>query len=47
VIRHTGTAQDGIDPGACCGVGRLRGPLALTDFQEAKTVVHAIPPLQD
>jgi betaine-aldehyde dehydrogenase len=29
------------------GVGRLRGPLALTDFQEAKTVVHAIPPLQD
>jgi betaine-aldehyde dehydrogenase len=29
------------------GVGRLRGPLALTDFQEAKTVVLAIPPLQD
>jgi betaine-aldehyde dehydrogenase len=29
------------------GVGRLRGPLALTDFQEAKTVVHAIPLLQD
>jgi betaine-aldehyde dehydrogenase len=28
------------------GVGRLRGPLAITDFQEAKTVVHAIPPLQ-
>jgi betaine-aldehyde dehydrogenase len=24
------------------GVGRLRGPLALTDFQEAKTVVLAI-----
>jgi betaine-aldehyde dehydrogenase len=28
------------------GIGRLRGPLAITDFQEAKTVVHAIPPLQ-
>ena len=28
------------------GVGRLRGPLAITDFQEAKTVVHAIPPFQ-
>jgi betaine-aldehyde dehydrogenase len=26
------------------GIGRLRGPLAITDFQEAKTVVHAIPP---
>jgi betaine-aldehyde dehydrogenase len=29
------------------GVGRLRGPLAITDFQEAKTVVHSIPALQD
>jgi len=28
------------------GIGRLRGPLAITDFQEAKTVVHAIPPFQ-
>jgi betaine-aldehyde dehydrogenase len=28
------------------GIGRLRGPLALTEFQEAKTVVHAIPPFQ-
>src|SRR5580704_16511282 len=28
------------------GIGRLRGPLAITDFTEAKTVVHAIPPLQ-
>jgi acyl-CoA reductase-like NAD-dependent aldehyde dehydrogenase len=28
------------------GVGRLRGPLAISDFQEAKTVVHAIPPFQ-
>jgi betaine-aldehyde dehydrogenase len=27
------------------GIGRLRGPLAITEFQEAKTVVHAIPPL--
>jgi acyl-CoA reductase-like NAD-dependent aldehyde dehydrogenase len=27
------------------GVGRLRGPLAITEFTEAKTV-HAIPPLQ-
>ena len=26
------------------GVGRLRGPLAITEFQEAKTVVHSIPP---
>ena len=28
------------------GIGRLRGPLAITEFQEAKTVVHSIPPLQ-
>jgi acyl-CoA reductase-like NAD-dependent aldehyde dehydrogenase len=28
------------------GVGRLRGPLAITEFQEAKTVVHSIPPNQ-
>jgi betaine-aldehyde dehydrogenase len=28
------------------GIGRLRGPLAITEFQEAKTVVHAIPPVQ-
>jgi acyl-CoA reductase-like NAD-dependent aldehyde dehydrogenase len=28
------------------GIGRLRGPLAITDFQEAKTVIHAVPPLQ-
>ncbi len=28
------------------GIGRLRGPLAIADFQEAKTVVHAIPPFQ-
>jgi betaine-aldehyde dehydrogenase len=27
------------------GIGRLRGPLAITEFQEAKTVVHAISPL--
>jgi len=27
------------------GIGRLRGPLAIADFQEAKTVVHVIPPL--
>ncbi len=26
------------------GVGRLRGGLAMTEFQEAKTVVHSIPP---
>jgi betaine-aldehyde dehydrogenase len=26
------------------GIGRLRGPLALAEFQEAKTVVHSIPP---
>jgi acyl-CoA reductase-like NAD-dependent aldehyde dehydrogenase len=28
------------------GIGRLRGPLAITEFQEAKTVVHSIPPFQ-
>jgi betaine-aldehyde dehydrogenase len=28
------------------GVGRLRGPLAITEFQEAKTVVHSVPPGQ-
>jgi betaine-aldehyde dehydrogenase len=28
------------------GIGRLRGPLAITEFQEAKTVVHSIPPVQ-
>jgi betaine-aldehyde dehydrogenase len=28
------------------GIGRLRGPLAITEFQEAKTVVHAIPQVQ-
>ncbi len=27
------------------GVGRLRGPLAISEFQEAKTVVHSVPPL--
>lgn len=25
------------------GVGRLRGPIALTEFQEAKTIVHSVP----
>lgn len=25
------------------GIGRLRGPLAISDFQETKTVVHSIP----
>jgi acyl-CoA reductase-like NAD-dependent aldehyde dehydrogenase len=29
------------------GIGRLRGPLAITEFQEAKTVVHSIPPASD
>src|ERR1700734_307691 len=28
------------------GIGGLRGPPAITEFQEAKTVVHAIPPFQ-
>jgi betaine-aldehyde dehydrogenase len=28
------------------GIGRLRGPLAITEFQEAKTVVQSIPPLR-
>ena len=32
--------------GGEAGIGRLRGPLAITEFQEAKTVVHAIPPFQ-
>jgi acyl-CoA reductase-like NAD-dependent aldehyde dehydrogenase len=26
------------------GIGRLRGPLAISEFQEAKTVVHSVPP---
>ena len=38
-----GAAGDGYKQS---GVGRLRGPLAITEFQEAKTVVHAIPPFQ-
>jgi acyl-CoA reductase-like NAD-dependent aldehyde dehydrogenase len=29
------------------GIGRLRGPLAISDFQEAKTVVHSIPTGKD
>lgn len=28
------------------GIGRLRGPLAITESAEAKTVVHSIPPFQ-
>jgi betaine-aldehyde dehydrogenase len=28
------------------GIGRLRGPLAMTEFQEVKTVVHSVPPLR-
>src|ERR1700736_1703158 len=28
------------------GIGRLRGSLAITEVQEAKTVVHSIPPFQ-
>ena len=28
------------------GIGRLRGPLAITEFQEAKTVVQSIPALR-
>jgi betaine-aldehyde dehydrogenase len=28
------------------GIGRLRGPLAITEFQEARTVVRSIPPVQ-
>jgi acyl-CoA reductase-like NAD-dependent aldehyde dehydrogenase len=53
---HTGTIwtntwaviNDGFAEGGYkqSGIGRLRGPLAITEFQEAKTVVHAIPPLQ-
>jgi betaine-aldehyde dehydrogenase len=27
------------------GIGRLRGPLAISAFQEAKTVVHVVPQL--
>ncbi len=26
------------------GVGRLRGPIAMSEFQEAKTIVHSVPP---
>jgi acyl-CoA reductase-like NAD-dependent aldehyde dehydrogenase len=28
------------------GIGRLHGPLAITDFQEAKTVVHSVSSFQ-
>jgi betaine-aldehyde dehydrogenase len=28
------------------GIGRLRGPFGIAEFQEAKTVVHSVPPLQ-
>jgi betaine-aldehyde dehydrogenase len=40
--------NDGFAEGGCkqSGIGRLRGPLAITEFQEAKTVVHSIPPFQ-
>jgi DNA-binding MarR family transcriptional regulator len=41
--------NDGFAEGGCkqSGIGRLRGPLAITEFPEAKTVVRAIPPGQD
>jgi betaine-aldehyde dehydrogenase len=41
------TLNDGFAEGGYkqSGSGRLRGPLAIADFQEAKTVVHAIPAL--
>jgi hypothetical protein len=29
---------------AAIAAGRLRGPLAISNFQEAKTVVRAVPP---
>jgi acyl-CoA reductase-like NAD-dependent aldehyde dehydrogenase len=29
------------------GVGRLRGPIAISEFQEAKTVVHSVSPLSN
>jgi acyl-CoA reductase-like NAD-dependent aldehyde dehydrogenase len=39
--------NDGFEEGGYkqSGVGRLRGPLGISEFQEAKTVVHAIPSL--
>ena len=42
------TMNDGFAEGGYkqSGVGRLRGPVAITEFQEAKTVVHSIPPSQ-
>jgi len=42
-----GAINDGFAEGGFkqSGIGRLRGPLAIADFQEAKTVVHSIPPL--
>jgi acyl-CoA reductase-like NAD-dependent aldehyde dehydrogenase len=40
---NDGFAEDGYKQS---GTGRLRGPLAITEFQEAKTVVHAIPQFQ-
>jgi acyl-CoA reductase-like NAD-dependent aldehyde dehydrogenase len=40
------TLNDGFAEGGYkqSGVGRLRGGLAMTEFQEAKTVVHSVPP---
>jgi betaine-aldehyde dehydrogenase len=44
--RNVWIANDGFAEGGYkqSGIGRLRGPLAITEFQEAKTVVHNIPP---
>jgi hypothetical protein len=53
----SGTVSESVNPatgavlgrwadGGEAGIGRLRGPLAIIEFQEAKTVVHAIPPFR-
>jgi betaine-aldehyde dehydrogenase len=43
-----GAINDGFAEGGYkqSGIGRLRGPLSITEFQEAKTVVHSIPPFR-
>jgi acyl-CoA reductase-like NAD-dependent aldehyde dehydrogenase len=48
VLGRRAAINDGFAEGGYkqSGTGRLRGPLAITEFTEAKTVVYAIPPFQ-
>ena len=40
----SGTVSESVNPATGAVLGRRRGPLAITEFTEAKTGVHAIPP---